>query len=75
MENQAGNAGNGGGNAGNPGNQGRNAGNQGDSNRESSCLLLRLKSRSVRGAFYHPALMSHTLFALSTKWMSFPSRA
>ena len=61
-------------------NQGGNAGNQGDSLRESSCLLLRLKSRSARGAFHHPAFMgscptiSHTYFALSTKWMSSPSR-
>ena len=74
MENQGGNAENGGGNAWNPGNQGRSAGNQDDSLWESSCLLLRLKSWSARGAFHHPALMSHTLFALSTKWMSFPSR-
>ena len=54
-------------------NGGGNAGNQGGSLGESSCLLLRLKSRSVRRAFHHPAFMgscptiSHTFFALSTK--------
>ena len=41
---------------------------------------LRLKSRSAKGAFHHPAFkssrptISHTLFALSTNWMSSPSR-
>ena len=75
--NQGGNAGNQGGNA---GNKGGNAGTQGDSLQESSCLLLRLKSWSARGAFHHPAFMdscptiSHTYFALSTKWMSSLSR-
>ena len=78
--NLGGNAENGGGNIGNAGNQGGNAGNEGDSSRVSSCLLLRLKSRSVRGAFHHLAFMgswptlSHTFFALSTKWMSSPLR-
>ena len=83
------NAGSGGGNvrdAGNWGNQGGNVGNgvgnvgnQGNSLRESSCLLLWLKSRSTWGAFHHPAFMgscltiSHTYFALSTKRMSSPS--
>ena len=74
--NQSGNVGNEGGNVGNQcenaGNQGGNAGNQCDSLWESSCLLLRLISRSARGAFHHPALMdscptsSHRFFALST---------
>ena len=47
---------------------------------ENLCLLLRLKSRSARGAFHHPTFMgscptiSHTYFALSTKWTSSPSR-
>ena len=65
---------------GNAGNQGENAGNHGDSSWESSCLSLRLKSRSVRGAFHPPGVMgswptiSHTPFALSTKWMSSSSR-
>ena len=55
-------------------------GNEGDSSRVSSCLLLRLKSRSVRGEFHHLAFMgswptlSHTFFVLSTKWMSSPLR-
>ena len=58
---------------GNAGNGGGNAGDQGDSLRESSCLLLRLKSRSARGVFPDPAFMdscktiSHTFLALSTK--------
>ena len=70
-------AGNQGGNA---ENQGKNAGNQSDSLWESSWLLLRLNSRSARGAFHHPALIgscptiSHMYFALPTKWMSSPSR-
>ena len=74
---QGGNAGSGGRNA---GNGGGNAGNHGDFLWESLCLLLRLKSRSSRGAFHHSAFMgscptiSHTFFALSTKWMSCPSR-
>ena len=48
--------------------------------RENLCLLLRLKSRSLRGAFHHPDFIgscptiSYTIFALSTKWMSSPSR-
>ena len=81
--NQGGIAGNRVGNAGNQDgnvvNQGGNTGNQGDSLWESSCLLLRLKSRSARGGFHHPAFMgscltiSHTYFTLSTKWMSSPS--
>ena len=59
---------------------GGNAGNQGNSLLESSCLLLRLKSRKARGAFHHPAfrgsrpIISHTFFDLSSKWMSSPSR-
>ena len=54
------------------GNEGGNAGNQADSLWKFSCLLLRLKFRSARGAFHHPAFMgncptiSHTFFALST---------
>ena len=58
---------------GNTGTGGGNAGDQGDSLRESSCLLLRLKSRSARGVFPDPAFMdscktiSHTFLALSTK--------
>ena len=64
----------------NAGNQGGNAGNQGDSLWKCSCLLLRLKSRSARVAFNYTGFMGscptigHTLFALSTKWMSSPSR-
>ena len=52
------------------GNRGGNAGNQCDSLWESSCLLLRLKSQSGRGAFHHSAFMgscptiSHTYFVL-----------
>ena len=63
------------GNAGNAGIQVGNAGNQANSLWESSCLLLRLNSRSARGAFRHPAFMgscpttSPTFFVLSTKWM------
>ena len=78
--NQGENEGNAGNQDGKAGNQGGNAENQGDSLRESSCLLLRLKSQSGRGAFHHPASMgscltySHTYYALPTKWMSFPSR-
>ena len=55
----------------NAGNQGRNMGNQGNSLWES---------KSARGAFHNPAFMdscptiSHTFFALRTKWMSPPSR-
>ena len=54
--------------------------NQGDSLLESLCLLLSLKSWCVRKAYRHSAFMgkrltiSHTFFALSTQWMSFPSR-
>ena len=80
----AGNVGNQGGNRRKLGenvwNQGGNAANQGDSLWESSCLLLRLKSRSARGAFHHPAFMgsyptiSHTYFTFSTKWMGSSSR-
>ena len=74
--NQGGNAGIGVGNAGNAGIQVGNAGNQANSLWESSCLLLRLNSRSTKGAFHHPDFMgscpttSHTFFVLSTKWMS-----
>ena len=44
------------------------------------CLLLRLKSRSARGTSHHTAFMgncstiSHKCLALSTQWMSSPSR-
>ena len=54
--------------------------NQGDSLLESLCLLLSLKSRCVKKAYRHSAFMgkcltiSHTFFALSTQWMSSPSR-
>ena len=57
----------------NLGNQSGNAENQGNSLGESSCLLLRLKSRSARVAFHHAAFMgscptiSYTFFALFTK--------
>ena len=61
---------------GNAGNQGENAGNHGDSSWESSCLLLRLKSRSVRGAFHPPGVMgswptiSHTFLpCLPSGWV------
>ena len=43
---------------------------------EWSCILLRLKSRSVRRASYYPAFMgnsptiSHTFLVLSTQWIS-----
>ena len=61
-------------NAGNQGanarNQGGNAGNQGDSLWESSCLLLRLKSRRARGSIspssiYGQLSISHTFFCLA----------
>ena len=84
--NQGGNAGNQGGNAGNQdgnvgnggGNAGNQGGNQGNSSSGSSCLLLRLKFLSVRGAFRFPAFMgrcptiSHAIFAFSTSWMRSP---
>ena len=44
------------------------------------CILLRLKSRSVRGALHHQIFMGncpaigHTFLALSIQWMSAPSR-
>ena len=44
------------------------------------CILLRLKSRSVRRASHHPIFMGncpvigHTFLVLSTQWMSAPSR-
>ena len=73
MENGGGNEGTRGGKV---GNGVGNAGNQGHYSGESLCLLFRLKSWSARGVFHHPAFMdscptiSHTFFALSTKWLS-----
>ena len=84
MGNQGGNAGNQSGNkenrCGNTENGGGKVGNQGGSSWKSSCLLLRLKSQSARGAFHHLAFVgscptiSHTFFAFSTRWMSSPSK-
>ena len=46
---------------------------------EGSCILLRLKSRRVKGGSHHPAFMgnyptiSHTFLVLSAQWMSSPN--
>ena len=46
----------------------------------TSSILLRLKSRSTKGAPHHSAFIgscpatSHLFLALATQWMSFPSR-
>ena len=62
--NQSENAGNQGGNA---GNEDENAENRGDSLLESFCLLLRLKSRTARGASHQPAFMGSCL-TISQIW-------